>query len=141
MEKIVVDASVIAKWFIEEEDSEKAAKIRNQFIEGQMELISPNLLHYEVLNALKYSKLFSNEELTSAVTSLENYGIIQVPLNGEYAQKVIIMSLENEISIYDAAYIGLAEILNIKIYTADRRLAKKLKGNYQKRIQLIAKLA
>ena len=137
MEKVVIDASVVVKWFIEEEASEEALAIRTQFIEGEIELMSPSVLNYEVLNALKYSTLYNIQELIIAATALENYGIIQVPLNGEYAKQVVTIALENEISIYDAAYIGLAEIMETQVYTADIQMSEKVQKEQRKRVRVI----
>lgn len=138
MPKIVIDASVVVKWFINEKYSELALKIRDRFVEGQLDLLSPSLLHYEVLNALKYSNLFNLGELTKAASSLENYGIIQVPLNGEYAQKVVELSENYNLSIYDAAYIGLADILDVHAYSADKKLVDKVHKDYGERFLFIS---
>lgn len=137
MEKVVIDASVVVKWFIEEEASEEALAIRTEFIEGKIELMSPSVLNYEVLNALKYSTLYNIQELIIAATALENYGIIQVPLNGDYAKQVVTIALENDISIYDAAYVGLAEIMETQVYTADIHMSEKLQKEQRKRVRVI----
>jgi predicted nucleic acid-binding protein len=54
--KIVVDASVAVKWFVEEEFSDLALKLRDMHVNGLVDLVAPSLMPYEVLNALKYSK-------------------------------------------------------------------------------------
>ncbi|HEC40443.1 MAG TPA: PIN domain-containing protein, partial [bacterium] len=66
MSEIVIDANVVVKWFIEENDSDKARFLRDKFIEGKIELIIPTLLYFEVLNALKFSQLFDPSELDNA---------------------------------------------------------------------------
>lgn len=132
MKKIVVDASLVVKWFINEKYSQLALEIRDHFVNGEIELYAPNLLHYEVLNALKYSDLFSRENLADAVTSLENYGIIQLPLNGEYAQKTMTLAVEHNISIYDAAYVGLTDVMGICAYSADKKLVDTVQKDYGK---------
>jgi len=50
--KIVLDASVVAKWFIEEENTEKAIEItiRDKFVRGEIEVLAPSLLIYEIRN-------------------------------------------------------------------------------------------
>ena len=48
--KIVLDASVVAKWFIEEEDTEKAIEIRDKFVRGEIKILVPSLLIYEIGN-------------------------------------------------------------------------------------------
>ncbi|MGB9760741.1 MAG: type II toxin-antitoxin system VapC family toxin [Thermoproteota archaeon] len=57
MSTVVVDASVIVKWFVEEENSDKAIKIRDKYIEGEIKLVAPKIITFEVLNALYYKKL------------------------------------------------------------------------------------
>ncbi|MFX1514764.1 MAG: type II toxin-antitoxin system VapC family toxin [Promethearchaeota archaeon] len=140
IQKIVVDASLVVKWFISEEYSNLALEIRDHFVEGQIELYAPNLLHYEVLNALKYSNLFSRENLADAVTSLENYGIIQLPLNGEYAQKTMQLAVEQNISIYDAAYVSLTDVMGIIAYSADKKLVDTVQKDYGKAFLFITLL-
>ena len=140
MQQFVVDASIVVKWFISEKYSELALKFRNSFIDGQFSLFSPSLLHYEVLNALKYSNLFNNTELEMAATSLENYGIIPVPLNGSYAKKVVGLAKIFDLSIYDAAYVGLADILDIQAYSADQKLVNKVSKDYGKIFLFIKEL-
>ena len=61
--EVVVDASIIVKWFVEEEGSDKSLKLRDRYIEGEIKLIAPELMIFEALNALYYKRLFSEEEL------------------------------------------------------------------------------
>ncbi len=63
MERIVADASVIVKWFVDEVHSEKARELRDEYINGSVEILAPELMPYEVLNALKYTGLFNLNEL------------------------------------------------------------------------------
>ena len=140
MKKIIVDASLVVKWFITEEYSNLALEIRDRFVNGQLELFAPSLLQYEVLNALKYSNLFSLDNLVDAVTSLENYGIIQVPLNGDYTQKTLKLAVDHNISIYDAAYIGLTDVLGICAYSADKKLVDTVNKDYSNKFFFITTL-
>jgi len=63
MEKVVADASVIVKWFVNDVYSENAIKLRDEFI-NEVEIVSTELMSYEVLNALKYTKLFKKDSFT-----------------------------------------------------------------------------
>ena len=56
--EVVVDASVVVKWFIEEEFSREARLLRDAYADGLVDIVTPSLLPYEVLNALKYSGAF-----------------------------------------------------------------------------------
>ena len=126
VKNIVIDASVIVKWFIDEKDSDKAEKIKEQFINEEINLIIPSLLYYEVLNALKYSKLFKLDELNLVGESIENYGFNAVVIKNEIREKMVEIAINNDISIYDASYIALAEKFNTQLITADEKISKKL---------------
>jgi len=134
---IVVDASVVVKWFVEEENSDKAIKIRDKYIEGEIELIAPEIINFEVLNALYYKKLFSESELKEISEALDSYSFSLYSLKGEYAEKTIEVALKNNITIYDASYIALSIIKNTYMYTADEKLVERLKENYLKYIRKI----
>jgi predicted nucleic acid-binding protein/Arc/MetJ-type ribon-helix-helix transcriptional regulator len=134
MNRLVIDASVIVKWYINEDLSANAILIRDAYINGKIEIISPNLLYYEVINALKYSNLLEQKKIEKAGWSLENYGIIQYPLIGEYRTITINIGVNHQISIYDASYIGLAIFQNTKFITADKKLKKKLPTKENNRI-------
>jgi len=54
----VADASVVAKWFLEEADSEPARRLRDDFLEGIVRLRAPSILPFEVLNALRFHPRF-----------------------------------------------------------------------------------
>ena len=124
-EKIVVDASVVAKWFLIEECSDKALQLRNDYIKGAVILAAPTLLEYEVLNALRYSGVYSASELKKIGVALNKYGLETHGLSGEVKERAVELALSKDITIYDASYIALAQHLGAKLYTADNELAEK----------------
>jgi len=134
MEKVVADASVIVKWFVDEVYSENARKLRDEFINGRVEIISTELMPYEVLNALKYTKLFKTEELIMIAKSLTLYGFRLFSLTGKFAERTVEIAMEKDITIYDASYVALAEELKAKLYTADEKLIKKANLDFVKHI-------
>lgn len=73
---LVLDASVIAKWFKEEKHSDLALKIRDGFYEGVHEIIVPDLLIYEISNVLRFDKKFNSELIRDAINSLFEIDII-----------------------------------------------------------------
>ena len=121
----MVDASIVAKWFLEEEYSGQALKLRDDYIGGSFQIVVPALLEYEVLNALRYSRVYSQEELKNIGLALNKYGFDTRELEGELKTKTIALALEHNITIYDASYVALAEKLNTRLYTADNELVEK----------------
>ena len=140
MEQVVSDASVVVKWFIQEEYSDKALKLRDMHVNGETCVAAPELLPFEVLNALKYSHLFNLEELKTAAISLSSYGIELYPLKGELAQKTIEIAVKKNITVYDAAYIALAQELNTILYTVDEKLIRKIGKEYSKIVLHISQI-
>lgn len=140
MEKLVSDANVVVKWFIEEEHSDKALKLRDMHVNGEILIAAPELLPFEILNTLKYSNLFKKEELKNAALSISSYGIELHPLRGKLAEKTVEIAVEKDITIYDASYIALAITLNTKLYTADRKLIEKLGQKYKKTVLHISQI-
>ena len=130
MLKVVIDASIVVKWFVEEENYENALKIRDKYVEGEIDIIAPELITFEVLNALYYKKLFTLLELKEVTNALDAFSFKLFSLKGEYAKKAIEIAIENNITIYDSSYISLALIKNCKMYTADEQLIKKLDKKY-----------
>jgi len=63
MNTVVPDASVVVKWYAPEQDHESARKLRDRYINGRIELTAPQLLPYEVVNALRYTDLFDRDSL------------------------------------------------------------------------------
>ena len=133
----VVDASVIVKWFVEEENSDKAIRLRDEYIDGKIRISAPELLLFEVLNALYYKRLFSEEEMMKIAEALEAYSFSLYPLKGKYAEETLKIMYNNDITVYDASYLALAVLNNTHFYTADRKLIKKLKKEYLKYVKSI----
>jgi predicted nucleic acid-binding protein len=135
MREIIIDASVVVKWFIEENDSDKALLLRDRFIGGKIELYVPTLLYFEVLNALKYSQLFKPSELEDAGESLENYGFKVIMIKDEIRKYMINAAIDYNLSIYDASYLGLSMGLDKLFCTADEKIIKKLPPIMKKKVK------
>ena len=124
-QKIVADASVVAKWFLDEEYSEEARLLRDSFVKDELTISVPSLLFYEILNALRYTRLYNFEELASAARSLSKYGFdVWEPRRRVY-EETAKMSLKHDISVYDAAYLALASYLSATLYTTDLELIQE----------------
>ncbi|MDE1823325.1 MAG: type II toxin-antitoxin system VapC family toxin [Candidatus Micrarchaeota archaeon] len=137
MARIVADASVIVKFFIKEAYTEHALELRDSYIAGRIELLEPTLLPYEVLNAIKYNKAkrFGSEEFKIVIESLYGYEFNLKDIDGETASKAVDLAIRNNITIYDAVYVALAQSTHSELYTADGNLIKAIKLPYVKHIK------
>jgi predicted nucleic acid-binding protein len=119
----IVDASVILKWFLNEEDSEKAIIIKNKHIQKDILLIVPDLLFLEVANTLKYKK-DNFEKIKNANKDLWNFQFVIQKIDESILEKAIEISLKYNFTMYDSIYIALAQIYNTELITADEELVR-----------------
>ncbi len=124
--KVVVDASVVVKWFVEEEYTREALMLRDAYREGLVDLIAPSLLPYEVLNALKYSGAFGEDELKDIAGILDSLQITLYDIEGDYSAETVKVAMRKGLSIYDASYVALAVIEQAMLYTADEKLLRRI---------------
>ena len=68
--KLVLDASVIAKWYNKEMYSENAQMILKEYISGRVELLEPTLVLYEVGNAVIKNRQLTVEDCKKSMKSL-----------------------------------------------------------------------
>lgn len=127
-EVAVVDASVVTKWFVEEEYSDEALELRSDYIHRRVDLASPQLLLFEVVNSLRYNPEFGEEDLKKSAKALEEYTLWLFPLSGKLSEKTVDNALKYGITIYDSSYISLGELEGRRVYTADEKLLTKVRN-------------
>ena len=123
---MILDASVIAKWFLEEEGTEKSLRIRDKYFKGEIDIVVPDLLIYEVLNVLRYRD-FNEEEIDKAMNSLFSMDIFFVDPSKRGMSSTTKIALEEDLTIYDATYVSLSDQFETKLITADKELHNKTK--------------
>ncbi len=125
----VVDASVLVKWFMEEEDRDRALGLRELHTSGRSTLFVSELTFLEILNAFRYAPRAKEEDGAEAVHVLENLHLQVKPTDFQLLRKANAIAWAYKITIYDALYVGLAEQLGYPLITADDAMVKKLKGH------------
>lgn len=125
---IFIDASVILKWLVGEENSEAAFNYYHSFYQKEIRLAVPSLCYYEVLNALgvKHQSVALSSFNHLLNLKLEEY-VIDLPLANSALE---IMAKIPKIAFYDAVYHALAIMHKGTFLTADKSYygkAKKLK--------------
>ncbi|OQY97776.1 MAG: hypothetical protein B6D35_14170 [Candidatus Brocadia sp. UTAMX2] len=125
MKRIVVDASVVLKWYLDDEDhGQKAVHLLTGYISGEFDMIAPSLLEYEVINGLMVARKkgrIDEEKIFSAIEGFINLGIKQKNLAHLYP-KLFYYGKTYHCTAYDASYIATADDEGILLITADRGL-------------------
>ncbi len=128
--KLVLDANVIAKWYIEEENTEKALEIRDKFVAGKLAILEPTLLIYELGNVFWKHPVKSPEDVESDFKALFDIELEFLEVSEpRFLKNVLENGRKFEITFYDAIYVTLAMKEDCKLITADGRLQRKVEGH------------
>ncbi len=122
----VLDASVIAKWFLEEEYSDLALSIRKRFVDGDVDLAVPDLILYELANTLRY-KGFNASDVKKAVRTLFWMKLRIITPTRDVIEAAVDLAFKYDISFYDSYYLALADALGYTLITVDTKLYNKIK--------------
>lgn len=127
MSVLVVDASVVLKWFVPEIHSDAARRL----LESPDHYLAPDLLFAEVGNTIW--KKVRRDELSAddgrrLVADLSSVAVETVPTR-ELAGDAYALAIATGRTVYDTTYVALAVRLNTQMITADDRLARALHGH------------
>ncbi len=126
---IVLDASVILKWALDDEpNSDAAHAYRAQHLSGTSRVAVPELLFYEVANGLGTKTSLSPQDAIEGFTTIVDTELEGHNLRAEDFAEAIRLAKRFNISLYDSSYIALAAALGCEFVTADAHLASKVKS-------------
>lgn len=125
--RLVVDASVLIKLFVDEEYSDKVHNLFEQ-LAGDIPAILyvPDLYCIECTNILlKYVRRFGRqlEDSRADLLDLGRLTLRVVPI-AKLMEDALLLAAEQSITAYDAFYAALASHLAVPLVTADKLLAK-----------------
>ncbi len=120
-EKVVLDTSVIVKWFVEESGSGQANQILNLYQKNKVGIVVPEIVCLELINALKFGAGFDENGLKEALTAFVNLDLEMVPLFESYFNELINIMSDFRIAAYDAYFIVTAKSKQIDLITADKK--------------------
>jgi predicted nucleic acid-binding protein len=130
--RFVLDSSVALKWVLPEIDTAKAVALRDDFRNGTLELLSPDVFAIEVAHALARAErrkvILPPEGTQKLIDVLSSLPVLHsfLPL---LARAFEIASVAR-IGVYDCLYVALSEREGCEFITADDRLVQNLQPQY-----------
>jgi predicted nucleic acid-binding protein len=127
--KRVIDSSVAFKWVVPETDSDKALLLRDDFRNGLLELIAPDVFPIEVGHALTRAERQGRIPVGTALPLLQDI-LNTLPLlhpSLPILLRAVEISSQMRVGVYDCLYVALAEGEKCDFVTADDKLVGKLK--------------
>jgi predicted nucleic acid-binding protein len=126
MRALVVDASVVAKWFLPEPDAAAALRL----LDGRHRLVAPDLICAEIGNIAW--KLHMRGVLTSDEVSDMIEHFLSMPLETHDSASLLSLAVQIAVAtkrtVYDSLYLALALELGMIVVTADKREVNALAG-------------
>jgi len=125
---------VVVKIVLDEDYSEEARALLNDYSEQKFSIYAPGILIFEVASALsKLVKLriISKDYSFAVLGKLAKVPFALIDLANEELVETLAKSIESKITFYDALYITVSEKTHTMLVTADEDMVKKA-GTYTK---------
>lgn len=134
-ETLVLDASVIVKWYFKEQNSEKAIRIRDLYRNYIVDIIVPDLLYYEVTNVVRFNNEITNRKKKRIINNLFNINLETRILDKSDFLDALNSAENSDTTIYDTIYYILAKKIDGKYITADQNFYNKINDEHVELIE------
>jgi predicted nucleic acid-binding protein len=122
IERFVVDASFVLAFFLPDEDGSAIDRIFGRYAEGEVELTSTPLLPFEVLNGLRSALLRGRVSKETAKRLAEAFIGLEITLKPVDHKACFALSIQEDLSVYDASYVLLARQAKAQLLSLDEGL-------------------
>ncbi len=131
MKGFVLDTSVVLKWFSEfgENDLPQAIQLRQALLDGSVLFTVPELLFYELSNALRYNPSLSSKDVQEALDSVIDMGLVVKGVAKRVMADAISIAFKYGVTVYDAYFLALSRIERKPLIIADYKFAEKVKAS------------
>ncbi len=129
--RLVLDASVVIKWYVAERHSREAVQLKDWILKASALAAVPDLFYTETANII-----WKKASLLKEITKIESQEIfremMRLPFHvmsaRELLKEAFHLSARHSIPIYDSVYLAAASELDAAFVTADEALAAKVSG-------------
>jgi predicted nucleic acid-binding protein len=126
---IVIESSAMVDALVDEPASPQLLAVL-----ADEELHAPSLLDYEVANALRGHALGNKLSSARLDEAIEDFRALRVSRYEPQPMMGAILDLRKNFTVYDAAYVVLAQALDVTLVTADEKLAEARKFGVDVRV-------
>jgi predicted nucleic acid-binding protein len=112
--EIVLDSSVVVKWFSTETKSAQAIELLDSYLQGTVELTISEILICEIGNALRYRPDYDIQKWKTALGQLNNLHMNLTHLTEDLISRTGEIAYQGKVTFYDALPVAIAE--NRKLY-------------------------
>lgn len=130
--KIVLDSSVGLKWLLFEQHTDRALRLRDEYIRNTHALPVPDVFPIEVAHALARAERRGLLKSPEGSEKLRDLLAILPPLYSTLPllPRAFEIASDARIGVYDCLYVALAEEEHCALVTADQRLLNTLATDF-----------
>ncbi len=128
MKYYVIDASVACRFLLVEDLSDEAERVLEDFLEGSVDLVAPEIVLYEVGNALWKAvrlQLLELEQALEKYSYFHGLGLASIQLTRKEHGETLRWGAERDATYYDSAYVISTRRTGATLLTADDNLHEK----------------
>lgn len=124
---VIIDASIASKLFLPHEENRNQVKLIFEKHTNNIEKISvPDLLFYEVANALSTKTTIPKTKVAEALNQLSKYNLEVFYPSVDEIIRAADFAKDNRVSVYDAVYAVLAQDKGCDLVTADTKFVDQV---------------
>lgn len=124
MPHLVVDSSVAVKWFVVEPYSTKALEILNQYREGTISFLAPDLINAEFGNIIWKKHVLQGLAASDAQSIVHDFRALPFRFvsTATLLEDAYALAVKHHRTVYDSLYLALSLREGCQFVTADERL-------------------
>lgn len=120
----VVDASFVLAFLLKDEKTKRVDDFFISFQRGEVNLVSVQLLDFEVCNTLRDAWVRKRVDKAETEVLIEKFERLNIEKRNGDNRQILEVALEESLTFYDAAYLGLARELDFPLLSLDKHLKK-----------------
>lgn len=128
MSYLVVDSSVVVKWFVVEPFSAEARRILTDYQTGILTLLAPDLINAEVGNIIWKKHVLQGMDAADALLVLDTFrtvSLVQTP-TAALLDSAYRLAVTHRRTVYDMLYVALSIQEACPFVTADEKLVNAI---------------
>src|SRR5262249_30820562 len=125
MDKVVVDSSVVIKWFVTEPHSAEARRVLAEYQTGALDLLAPDLLYAEMGNIVWKKHRFQGMAAADAQLIIDTFRALMftVTATAVLLEDAYRLAGMHQRTVYDPLYLAVSVREGCRLVTADQKLA------------------
>lgn len=139
MDKVVVDSSVVIKWFVVEPYSVEARSILDRYQAGELDLLAPDLICAEIGNIVWKKHRFQSLAAEDAQQIIDAFHLLSLKLTSTATllDEAYRLAVIHQRTVYDAMYLALSVREQSQLVTADEKLVNALQSAFPNVISVV----